>query len=66
MLAFQIVDDYELILEKILKRNPKMLILGIDDHGLMWQVITNANILPLFPYSQFEIVLLKMAKSQVG
>ena len=36
MLAFQIVVDYELILEKILKRNPKMLILGIDDHGLMW------------------------------
>ena len=61
MLAFQIVDDYELILEI----NPKMLILGIDDHSLMWQVIPNANILPLFPYSQFEIVLLKMAKSQV-
>ena len=33
MLAFQIQDDKKQILEKNLKRNSKMMILGIDDHG---------------------------------
>ena len=34
MLVFQILDDKKQILEKKnLKRNSKMMILGIDDHG---------------------------------
>ena len=33
MLAFQIQDDKKQILEKYLKRNSKMLILGMDDQG---------------------------------
>ena len=35
MLVFEILDDKRLILEKNLKRNSKMMILGIDDHGHM-------------------------------
>ena len=34
MLVFQIQDDKKPIIEKNLKRNSKMMILGIDDHGL--------------------------------
>ena len=33
MLVFQILDDKKVILEKNIKRNSEMMILGIDDDG---------------------------------
>ena len=64
MLVFQIQDDKKPIIEKNLQRNSKMMILGIDDHGMstifyfLWpkmHVEINSSILGFVEKSHYEV-----------